>query len=86
VALEPAEPGQLPRQQGFTDLTDCVAADMQKMVKGLRLLTHSDPCVEAFQQQTGEWVILTAGELHLEVKNHYFCLLLVSLNVDFSGA
>ena len=38
------------------------------MVKGLRVLTHSDPCVEAFQQQTGEWVILTAGELHLKVK------------------
>ena len=48
--------------------TDHNAADMQKMIKGLRLLTHSDPCVEAFQQQTGEWVILTAGELHLEVR------------------
>lgn len=48
--------------------TDRIAADMQKMIRGLRLLTHSDPCVEAFQQQTGEWVILTAGELHLEVR------------------
>jgi translation elongation factor EF-G len=61
--------------------TDRIAADMQKMIKGLQLLTHSDPCVEAFQQQTGEWVILTAGELHLEVREHHLCRLLVNLNV-----
>ncbi|KDR82604.1 hypothetical protein GALMADRAFT_238006 [Galerina marginata CBS 339.88] len=41
-------------------------ADMQKLVNGLKLLSQSDPCVETFQQQTGEHVILTAGELHLE--------------------
>ncbi|RDB18085.1 Ribosome assembly protein 1 [Hypsizygus marmoreus] len=41
-------------------------ADMQKLVSGLKLLSQSDPCVETFQQQTGEHVILTAGELHLE--------------------
>lgn len=40
---------------------------MPKVVHGLRLLSQSDPCVETFQQQTGEHVILTAGELHLEV-------------------
>lgn len=40
---------------------------MPKVVKGLRLLSQSDPCVETFQQHTGEHVILTAGELHLEV-------------------
>ncbi|KAG9010191.1 Cytoplasmic GTPase/eEF2-like protein (ribosomal biogenesis) [Tulasnella sp. JGI-2019a] len=40
--------------------------DMPKLVKGLRLLSQADPCVETFQQQTGEYVILTAGELHLE--------------------
>jgi ribosome assembly protein 1 len=40
---------------------------MQKLVRGLKLLSQSDPCVESFQQQTGEHVILTAGELHLEV-------------------
>jgi translation elongation factor EF-G len=40
---------------------------MQKLVNGLKLLSQSDPCVETFQQQTGEHVILTAGELHLEV-------------------
>ena len=41
--------------------------DMPKLVSGLKLLSQSDPCVETFQQQTGEHVILTAGELHLEV-------------------
>jgi hypothetical protein len=44
-----------------------LSADMPKVVRGLRLLSQSDPCVETFQQQTGEHVILTAGELHLEV-------------------
>ena len=42
-------------------------ADMPKLVRGLKLLSQSDPCVESFQQKTGEHVILTAGELHLEV-------------------
>ncbi|KAF4617442.1 hypothetical protein D9613_005998 [Agrocybe pediades] len=42
------------------------SADMPKLVEGLKLLSQSDPCVETFQQQTGEHVILTAGELHLE--------------------
>ncbi|KAF9816904.1 hypothetical protein IEO21_03778 [Rhodonia placenta] len=43
-----------------------VPADMPKLVRGLKLLSQADPCVETFQQQTGEHVILTAGELHLE--------------------
>jgi len=33
----------------------------------MKLLSYADPCVETFQQSTGEHVILTAGELHLEV-------------------
>ncbi|EAU85947.2 translation elongation factor 2 [Coprinopsis cinerea okayama7 len=41
-------------------------ADIHKLVDGLKLLSQADPCVETFQQQTGEHVILTAGELHLE--------------------
>lgn len=41
---------------------------MPKLVSGLKLLAQADPCVETFQQQTGEHVILTAGELHLEVR------------------
>lgn len=42
-------------------------ADMPKLIRGLKLLSQADPAVETFQQQTGEHVILTAGELHLEV-------------------
>ncbi|KAI9058442.1 translation elongation factor 2 [Trametes sanguinea] len=41
-------------------------ADMPKLIRGLKLLSQADPCVETFQQQTGEHVILTAGELHGE--------------------
>jgi len=41
-------------------------ADLPKMIKGLELLSQSDPCVETLQQQTGEYVIVGAGELHLE--------------------
>ena len=42
-------------------------ADMPKLIRGMKLLSYADPCVETFQQSTGEHVILTAGELHLEV-------------------
>ena len=41
--------------------------DLPKLVEGLRLLNQADPCVEVLVQETGEHVILTAGELHLEV-------------------
>ncbi|KAG8929585.1 Cytoplasmic GTPase/eEF2-like protein (ribosomal biogenesis) [Tulasnella sp. 418] len=47
-------------------LEPAVPADMPKLIHGLKLLVQADPCVESFQQQTGEHVILTAGELHLE--------------------
>ncbi|EIW81293.1 P-loop containing nucleoside triphosphate hydrolase protein [Coniophora puteana RWD-64-598 SS2] len=43
-----------------------VPADMSKLVAGLKLLAQADPCLETFQQQTGEHVIVGAGELHLE--------------------
>ncbi|GAA5924993.1 GTPase RIA1 [Sporobolomyces koalae] len=41
-------------------------SEMSKLVEGLRLLNQADPCVETLVQATGEHVILTAGELHLE--------------------
>ncbi|KAI0072035.1 translation elongation factor 2 [Panus rudis PR-1116 ss-1] len=47
-------------------LEPAIPADMPKLVQGLKLLAQADPCVETFQQQTGEHVIFTAGELHLE--------------------
>ncbi|KZS87255.1 P-loop containing nucleoside triphosphate hydrolase protein [Sistotremastrum niveocremeum HHB9708] len=42
------------------------SVDMPKLIEGLKILSQSDPCVQTFQQQTGEHVILTAGELHFE--------------------
>ncbi|CAO1635078.1 unnamed protein product [Sympodiomycopsis kandeliae] len=40
--------------------------DLPKLIEGLRLLNQSDPCVQTLVQETGEHVIVTAGELHLE--------------------
>ena len=41
-------------------------ADLDKMIAGLHLLVQSDPCAEYEQFASGEHVLLTAGELHLE--------------------
>jgi ribosome assembly protein 1 len=41
-------------------------ADLDKMIRGLQLLVQSDPCAEYEQFASGEHVLLTAGELHLE--------------------
>nr|POF14150.1 ribosome assembly protein 1 [Quercus suber] len=40
--------------------------DLDKMIRGLRLLEQADPAVIYEQLESGEHVILTAGELHLE--------------------
>ncbi|KAL0481969.1 ribosome assembly protein 1 [Acrasis kona] len=40
--------------------------EMPKLVKGLKLLNQADPSVEVFVQETGEHVIMTAGEVHAE--------------------
>lgn len=39
---------------------------MPKLIEGLQILNQADPCAEYIVQETGEHVILTAGELHLE--------------------
>ncbi|PHH81156.1 hypothetical protein CDD82_1260 [Ophiocordyceps australis] len=41
-------------------------AHLDKMIQGLHLLVQSDPCAEYEQFASGEHVLLTAGELHLE--------------------
>ena len=41
-------------------------ADLEKMINGIRLLEQSDPCAQYEVLESGEHVILTAGELHLE--------------------
>ena len=41
-------------------------ADLDRMVRGMKLLEQSDPCAQYEVLESGEHVILTAGELHLE--------------------
>lgn len=52
---------------------------MPQLVRGLQILNQADPCVEYIVQETGEHVILTAGELHLEVRR---CLLTTQYDTD----
>lgn len=40
--------------------------DLDKMIKGLKMLVQADACAEYEVLENGEHVILTAGELHLE--------------------
>ena len=40
--------------------------EMGKLVRGLKLLDQADPCVETYVSDTGEHILCTAGELHLE--------------------
>ncbi|EJT99897.1 eukaryotic translation elongation factor 2 [Dacryopinax primogenitus] len=43
------------------------AADLPKLVEGLKRLTKSDPCVQTWTTETGEHIVAGAGELHLEI-------------------
>jgi elongation factor 2 len=43
------------------------AADLPKLVEGLKRLSKSDPCVLAWISETGEHIVAGAGELHLEI-------------------
>ncbi|XP_076068957.1 elongation factor-like GTPase 1 isoform X2 [Oratosquilla oratoria] len=50
--------------------------DLPKLRVGLKLLNQADPCVQVLLQDTGEYVIVTAGEVHLEkciqdLREHY---------------
>ncbi|KAK4328723.1 hypothetical protein Pmani_000876 [Petrolisthes manimaculis] len=40
--------------------------DLPKLRAGLKLLNQADPCVQILLQQSGEYVMLTAGEIHLQ--------------------
>lgn len=40
--------------------------EMSKLVRGLKLLDQADPCVHTYVENTGEHILCTAGELHLE--------------------
>uniref|UniRef100_A0A4W2E488 Elongation factor-like GTPase 1 n=1 Tax=Bos indicus x Bos taurus TaxID=30522 RepID=A0A4W2E488_BOBOX len=41
-------------------------SEMPQLVKGMKLLNQADPCVQVFIQETGEHVLVTAGEVHLQ--------------------
>ncbi|KAG0200497.1 Cytoplasmic GTPase/eEF2-like protein (ribosomal biogenesis) [Mortierella sp. GBA30] len=41
-------------------------SQMAQLVKGLQLLNQADPAVQVLTQETGEHVILTSGEVHLQ--------------------
>ncbi|XP_038557988.1 elongation factor-like GTPase 1 [Micropterus salmoides] len=41
-------------------------SEMPKLVHGMRLLNQADPCAEVLIQETGEHVLVTAGEVHLQ--------------------
>jgi len=43
------------------------AADLPKLMEGLKRLSKSDPLVQCFTASTGEHIIAGAGELHLEI-------------------
>lgn len=47
-------------------LEPALPGDLEKMITGLKLLEQADPAVVYEQLESGEHVILTAGELHLE--------------------
>ena len=42
------------------------AGDMDALIHGMKLLNQSDPCIEVLVQETGEHVIVAAGEVHLQ--------------------
>ncbi|KAG8516396.1 Elongation factor-like GTPase 1 [Galemys pyrenaicus] len=41
-------------------------SEMPQLVRGMRLLNQADPCVQVLIQETGEHVLVTAGEVHLQ--------------------
>jgi elongation factor 2 len=45
----------------------CNAADLPKLMEGLKRLAKSDPLVLCFTAPTGEHIVAGAGELHLEI-------------------
>ncbi|XP_058824984.1 elongation factor-like GTPase 1 [Topomyia yanbarensis] len=58
--------------------------DMPKLVRGLKLLNQADACVEVRIQESGEHVLLTLGEVHLErcIKDLQESYAKVQLNVS----
>eukprot|EP01111_Echinosteliopsis_oligospora_P009066 TRINITY_DN258_c0_g1_i1.p1 TRINITY_DN258_c0_g1~~TRINITY_DN258_c0_g1_i1.p1 ORF type:complete len:841 (+),score=236.13 TRINITY_DN258_c0_g1_i1:133-2655(+) len=43
------------------------AAELPKLVEGLKRLSKADPCVQCYFESSGEHIVAGAGELHLEI-------------------
>lgn len=43
------------------------AADIGRLVDGMKKLSKSDPCVQCYTEETGEHIIAGVGELHIEI-------------------
>lgn len=54
---------------------------MPKLIRGLQILNQADPCAEYLVQESGEHVIITAGELHLEVRPPFFPLISIMIRL-----
>ena len=64
----------------------CVSGEMPKLVRGMRLLNQADPCAEVLIQETGEHVLVTAGEVHLQrclddLRERSVCVCVTSPNI-----
>jgi elongation factor 2 len=42
-------------------------SDLPKLIEGLHRLAKSDPCVQTYNEESGEHIVAGAGELHLEI-------------------
>jgi len=64
------------------------AQDLPKLVEGLKRLTKSDPCVQAWHSESGEHIVAGAGELHLEIclKVHHCVRAINSILTFLSGS
>jgi len=60
-------------------------ADMPKLIKGLKLLNQSDPVVEVKIQDSGEHVIVTTGEIHLQKCVDDLILIYAGIEVNVSS-
>ena len=45
---------------------DNPSGDMSKLMKGMKLLNQSDANIQVMVQETGEHVLVAAGEIHLQ--------------------
>ncbi|KAG4301225.1 hypothetical protein PCK1_002535 [Pneumocystis canis] len=59
-------------------------SDMQKLMKGLKLLNQADPCIQIQYQDSGEHIVLAAGELHLEKCLKDLCEKFTDINIHIS--